>query len=151
RREDMLRNFYTILRHSSERQTPYAFVLPGDQFDPGSSKKLLETLAYGLVEVEKAIEPFQADGKQYPPGTYVIRMQQPFSAYAKTLLERQQYPDLRLYPGGPPKRPYDVTAQTLPLLMGVTVDAVKDRFTTSLARSTDFNFRFNGNAPPGAL
>src|SRR4029077_5186664 len=42
RREDMLRNFYSILKHSTERQSPYAFVIPPDQFDPGSAKKLLD-------------------------------------------------------------------------------------------------------------
>ena len=29
-------------------------------------------------------------------GSYIIRMQQPYSSYAKTLLERQHYPDLRI-------------------------------------------------------
>lgn len=151
RREDLLRSFYRILKRASERRSPYAFVVPQEQFDPGSAKKLLETLAFGLVEIEQARESFQADGRSYAAGSYVIRMQQPFSAFAKTLLERQQYPDLRLYPGGPPKRPYDVTAHTLPLLMGVRVEAVADRFEVALAPARTFSFRLPHPLPAGAL
>jgi hypothetical protein len=110
RRADLLRGFYRIGQRASSRTVPYAFVIPAMQHDPGSAKKMLETLSFGLVEIDQAARAFTAGGKTYPAGTFVIRMRQPYSSFAKTLLERQNYPDLRLYPGGPPKRPYDVTA-----------------------------------------
>ena len=144
RREDMLRAFYRVGQRAIERTAPYAFVIPKSQFDPGSSKILLETLRFAMVEVEAAQSPFEADGATYPAGTFVIRMQQPYSAFAKTLLERQEYPDLRMYPGGPPRRPYDVTAHTLPLLMGVKVAAVRDRFTAKLAPVNQLAFEWSG-------
>jgi hypothetical protein len=112
-REDMLRHFYEIGQRAIARTSPWAVVIPGKQRDPGATRRLLETLEFGDVEIERA-----------SGGDHIIRMQQPYSSYAKALLERQQYPDLRLYPGGPPKRPYDVTAHTLPLLFGVEVRAV---------------------------
>lgn len=138
RREDMLRSFYAIGKRALARKTPYAFIVPVPQFDPGSARKMLETLSYGMVEIEQASEAFQAADRQYNAGSYVVRMHQPYSSYAKTLLERQSYPDLRLYPGGPPKRPYDVTAQTLPLLMGVRVDTIEKPFTASLKLVTSY-------------
>ena len=100
---------------------------------------MLDTLAFGLVEIDRAKEAFRAGSKQYPAGSYVIGMRQPYSAFAKTLLERQHYPHLLLYPGGPPKRPYDVTAQTLPLLMGVAVDTIAQPFEAPVERVADFH------------
>jgi Zinc carboxypeptidase len=140
RRVDLLRNFYAVGRRAVVRTSPYAFVIPRTQMDPGSARKMLETLSFGEVEIERANDAFVAAGKRYPEGSYIIRMQQPYSSYAKTLLERQHYPDLRLYPGGPPQRPYDVTAQTLPLLMGVETDTAEAPFNvaSSLAKSFEF-------------
>jgi hypothetical protein len=67
---------------------------------------------------------------------HIIRMAQPYSSFAKTLLERQDYPDLRQYPGGPPRRPYDVTAHTLPLLMGVEVQMLETPWSDPLQRAS---------------
>ncbi len=147
RRSDMLHYFYEINRHNVERSTPYAFVVPVSQNDPGAARKMLETLAFGDIEIQRASAAFTADGKSYPAGAYVIGMQQPFSGWAKTLLEKQDYPDLRLYPGGPPKRPYDVTAQTLPMLMGVDVATVKDSFRATLAPVKQYSFDLDHPKP----
>jgi len=151
RRSDMLRYFYEINKHGVERTSPYAFVIPEAQRDPGAAKKMLETLAFGDIEIERASDIFSAGGKQYANGSYVIKMQQPFSGWAKTLLERQNYPDLRLYPGGPPKRPYDVTAQTLPLQMGVEVATIDQKFDATLKPAAQFAFELNHPKAAGAL
>ncbi len=47
----------------------------------------------------------------------LVRFDQPYGAFAKTLAENQTYPDLK-NERGEPISPYDVTAHTLPLLMG---------------------------------
>jgi hypothetical protein len=112
-REEMLRNFYRVGEDQVARSSPWGIVIPKHQRDPGATRRMLDTLAFGAVEIGA-----DADGD------YVIPMQQPYSGYAKALLERQHYPDQSLYPGGPPQRPYDVTAHTLPLLFGVEVKFV---------------------------
>jgi hypothetical protein len=114
RREDLLTNFYRIGRRALARTSPYGFLIAAGQRDPGAARKLIETLRFGMVEVEA-----RADG------SHLVKLAQPYGGYAKALLERQHYPDLRMYPGGPPRRPYDVTAHTLPLLMGVEVERLE--------------------------
>jgi hypothetical protein len=127
-RERLLRNFYLVGKRAVERNDLFAYVIPSAQKDPIRAAKMLETLRFGMVEVESASAPFTVGARTYGAGSYVIRLAQPYGAWAKTLLENQNYPDLREFPGGPPKRPYDVTAQTLPLLMGVRTELVREPF-----------------------
>lgn len=117
-----LENFYRVHKDWVERdEAPYAFVIPAEQRDPFETYELLDILHFGEVEVHRARSAFVADDRTYPAGSWVIRLAQPYGAFAKTMLERQVYPDLRYYPGGPPIPPYDVTGHTLGLLLGVDV------------------------------
>ena len=110
-------------REWSTTPVPTAFVIPKQKQDPQALQRLIWTLQHGQVEVRESTGPIAVGSATYPAGSYVISTTQPYGGYAKALLERQKYPDLREYPGGPPKRPYDVTAHTLPLLFGVAVAA----------------------------
>jgi len=103
---------------------PSAYVIPKAQADPQALTRLVWTLQHGQVEIRETTAPVTAMGKSYPAGSYLIPIRQMFGSYANALLERQRYPNLREYPGGPPKAPYDVTSHTLPLLFGVEVGAI---------------------------
>ncbi|MBN2244991.1 MAG: hypothetical protein JW755_04010 [Candidatus Aminicenantes bacterium] len=121
-RENWLRNFYRVHKKAVQWSgSPYAFIVPEDQKDPATTIKLLKILDMGGVEIHQAKKSFECNGCQYPEGTYIIYMAQPYGGFAKALLEEQDYPEIREYSGGPLKTPYDVVAHTLPLLMGIEV------------------------------
>lgn len=110
---------------------PSAIVIPAQPARDTAVNAALRILQRGQVEVRRAASAFTANGHDFPAGSYVIHMAQPYAAFAKTLLERQHYPDLHEYPGGPPKRPYDVAAHTLPLLFGFDVAFIPDSVTVA--------------------
>jgi Zinc carboxypeptidase len=153
-REHWLRTSLAVNRRAAARREPYAFVVPQRQRDPSALRRLVDVLRTGEVEIERARAPFTAGGTSHPAGTLVVRMQQPASGFAKTLLERQRYPNLREYAGGPPKPPYDVTAHTLPLLLGVDAQAVAVPFDAALEPLGDRPLepgRIEGRGPRLAL
>jgi len=137
---------------------PYAFVIPSAGQNPVAVATLLEIFRHAAVEVRAALAPFTIGREHFFPGTYVVPLRQPYAAFAKAMLERQSYPDLRQYPGGPPRRPYDVTAETLPLLLGVRVLAVADTLPIALSAPVAASppvYRLAsltaGDAKPGAV
>ena len=136
-RVTLKRNFYQMNRRTIQQfaeGSPYAFLVPADQRDPAAVAKLLRLLQAEAAEVHIANAPFVADGQTYAEGTYVIYLSQSFGRWIKDILEPQVYPEIR-WPNrdAPIDKPYDITAWSLGMLMGVDTIQVERPFT---ARST---------------
>ena len=121
RRAEWLFNIYQMGREAIADGENETYVISADQWDPGTAAKLVNVLRWGAIDVEQANAPFTLDGVSYPSGSYVVPSAQSFRPHLTDLLTPQVYPDRRVYPGGPPDRPYDVSGWTLPYQMGVDV------------------------------
>jgi hypothetical protein len=130
RRETLLRQIYEVNRQTIEdgkKGSVAAIVVPVErQHDAREAAHLVDKLHMGGVEIYRADAAFEADGTTYGAGTFVIPMTQVFARYAKDMLEKQTYPEVRRAPNAPPEPPYDVTAWSLGLLLGVDTVFVKN-------------------------
>ncbi|MBI4540412.1 MAG: peptidase M14, partial [Gemmatimonadetes bacterium] len=134
-KEKWLYNIYWLGKEAiAKGQTggPFAYVVPAEQWDRGEALELVRALRKGGVAIQRATAAFQADGKSYAAGSYVIFAGQPFRPWIMTLLEPQDHPDDRLWPGGPPNPPYDLAGWTMPLQMGVSVARIEKPFQASV-------------------
>jgi hypothetical protein len=123
-RMQWLKRFYGVAKDAVRPRRPgelFGFVLEPARACDDALTPILER---GGVE----ITPLR-DGKR------LIRMDQPYGAFAKSLLEAQKYPNLRDETDHP-IAPYDVTAHTLSLLMNVAVTPVKTPFKYTAAVPT---------------
>ncbi len=152
-RQDLLLGSYQLAQRAIEntdKGQPYAFVIPARQHDPLTVLKMIDVLLFGGVEVQRATADFVADRRSYPAGSYVVKMAQPYKPYAWALLDRQEYPNLREYPGGPPIPPYDNAGWTLPLQMGVSCDRIDAPFEARLERVAKIAFPAPAKATSGS-
>lgn len=148
-REMLKRNFYLMNKRTIEEfrnGRPYAFVIPSEQRDPVAAAKLLSLIQAEAGEVDRAEAPFVADGRQFPAGSYVVVLAQPFGRWVKDLLEPQVYPDTRPPNATSDDYPYDVTAWSLGMLMGVDTVQIDAPFDATLKLMTS-----NIEAPAGAV
>jgi hypothetical protein len=135
-RETLLHQIYNINRNTIEagkrgelgqdKDKLYAVMIPADeQHDPNEAIELVDKLLAAGVEVYRAQGGFKQDDKSYAAGTYVIPFNQVFGRYAKDLLEKQTYPEVRRSPGAPAEAPYDVSAWSLGMQFGVKTEFAK--------------------------
>lgn len=129
RKRDWLYNIYQMGRDAiiaGREKSPHLYVISPSQHDRPEAIEFLRTLRRGGLEIRRATADFEADGRTFPAGSYLIDAAQAFRPYLIDLMEPQSYPDRRLYPDGPPEPPYDMAGWTLPIQMGIDVVRLDD-------------------------
>jgi hypothetical protein len=117
-----LRNFYQKGLHSYQaglNEAPYGFLIPADQGDPTRVDQLVTRLLSLGIEVQRAAAPVQLKDGNYPTGTYVVRLDQPYRNYAVDLLT----PSFYAKDAG---EPYDDVSWELPAHYHLTVTPTAD-------------------------
>lgn len=129
-----LRNFYLKSKNSilkPKQAGPAAYVFPADDPRPGGQAQLLRLLQMQGCEVHRANAAFTVSTavkkgekpatRTFPAGTYVVRMDQPYSRIADMMLDYQYWA-----PDDPQRDIYDDTAWTFGELNNVKTVRVTD-------------------------
>ena len=122
-KDRFLKNFYLKSKRSVTKATnegPAAWVIPADQTRVVEAADMVNLLRLMGVEVHRADRDFSAKDQKFPAGSYVVRMDQPYSRMADMLLDTQYY-------NVNDPRPYDDTGWTLGALRNVKTVRVTDK------------------------
>ncbi|MGA3205768.1 MAG: M14 metallopeptidase family protein, partial [Bryobacteraceae bacterium] len=119
---------YEKILHDPRFRDPRGYIIPSDQPDFPTATKFVNSLLKSGITVLKASARFDAGGKKYPAGSYVVKSAQAFRPMVREMFEPQDHPHDAAYPGGPPVPPYDIAGWTLAMQMGVEYDRILDGF-----------------------
>jgi hypothetical protein len=183
--QTFLNNFYLKSKRSilkPDDSGPAAYVLPADEASRDRQHMLLDILRAQHVEISKTTDAAtvsvpekakrekkddasgeapkpQTVQRTFPAGSYVIRMDQPYSRIADALLDRQYWA-----PNDPQKTPYDDTGWSLPALFSVeavrvtepailkaSMQAVKDETGPDHAHGSGSVYLIANHADPGII
>ena len=122
-RRELLLNFWTKGNNAIEAgksRGVRAFVIPAKQRDGGALAHLLSLLENHRVEVHRATQAGTFGSVTVEADDFVVRMDQPYRNFARTLLKAQAFPKDAAH------TPYDDVAWSLDLMLGAEVRPVDD-------------------------
>jgi len=128
--DELLRNFYRKGYNSWQKglkEKPYAFVIPSEQGDRLRVAQMVELLLSHRVEVSRAAAPIKVKEGEFPKGSFVVRLDQPYRNYAVDLLEPQKFPEDAAY------EPYDDVSWALPVHYGLDAERIDDETIRAVA------------------
>lgn len=121
-KEKFLSNFYLKSKRSvakARTEGPAAYVLPSSDTRPVEAAELVNLLKLQGCEVQRLTSDVEVKEGKFAAGSYVVRMDQPYSRMADMLLDTQYY-------NVNDPRPYDDTGWTLGPLHNAKTVRVKD-------------------------
>jgi hypothetical protein len=119
----VVENYYKKSANAVKRgadKAPHAFVLPAGQRDQSQVDRVANLLRRQAIEVHRATAEIKVKDGTFPAGSYVVRLNQPYGPLAKTLLEKQNYPD-------PALTTYDDSAWTMGMANNIDVKTIEDK------------------------
>jgi hypothetical protein len=122
-KERFLNNFYLKSKRSiakASNEGPAAYIIPGDTPRPVEAADMVNLLRLQGVEVHRATKEFSVKDQKYPAGSYIVRMDQPYSRMADMLLDTQYY-------NVSDPSPYDDTGWTMGAMRNVKTVRVVDK------------------------
>jgi hypothetical protein len=122
-KERFLNNFYLKSRRSiakASNEGPAAYIIPGDTPRPVEAADMVNLMRMQGIEVHRASKEFSVKDQKYPAGSYIVRMDQPYSRMADMLLDTQYY-------NVSDPNPYDDTGWTMGPMRNVKTVRVVDK------------------------
>ncbi|HEY3579086.1 MAG TPA: M14 family zinc carboxypeptidase, partial [Pyrinomonadaceae bacterium] len=122
-KERFLNNFYLKSKRSIAKATnegPAAYVVPGDTPRPVEAADMVNLMRMQGIEVHRATKDFSVKDQKFPAGSYIIRMDQPYSRMADMLLDTQYY-------NVSDPAPYDDTGWTIGAMRNVKTVRITDK------------------------
>ena len=122
-KERFLNNFYMKSKRSVDKASnegPAAYIIPGDTPRPVEAADMVNLMRMRGIEIHRADKEFTVKDQKYAAGSYIVRMDQPYSRMADMLLDTQYY-----NVSDPP--PYDDTGWTMGAMRNVKTVRVTDK------------------------
>ena len=122
-KDRFLNNFYLKSKRSIAKATnegPAAYVVPGDTPRPVEAADMVNLMRMQGIEVHRATKDFSVKDQKFPAGSYIIRMDQPYSRMADMLLDTQYY-------NVSDPAPYDDTGWTIGAMRNVKTVRITDK------------------------
>ena len=108
-------------------QSPYYYVVPREQADQSELINLVELMKEQGINTFQLKKDYTFGGINLKEGDIVYPLAQPFRAFIKEVMEKQEFPVRHYTPDGIIIRPYDITSWSLPLHRGLVSHELKSR------------------------